>query len=209
MPHKNVIREFLPDRSYHVYNRGVERRLIFLDEQDHYVFLKRLELMLCDREGMDRKDLPLQPVKSFYGEVELQAFCLMPNHFHLLLHQNSDTGVAEFMRTLSTSYTMYFNKRYERDGSLFQGRYKARLVNNDAYRLHISRYIHLNPLALGRDIERYEYSSLRYYSTQDMAWLNTERVLEDFGSYEKYRDFVLDYATPNQLQNLEENYKLT
>ncbi len=208
MPHRNVIREFANDMSYHVYNRGVERRDIFLDSQDYYVFLNRLKLMLIDRTELDEKDLPRQPIKSFHGEVELLAYCLMPNHFHLLLHQNSDSGISEFMRTLSTSYTMYFNKRYERDGALFQGRYKASRISTDPYRLHISRYIHLNPLALERDIEQYEYSSLRHYATQDATWVSYDKVLVDFQSYKEYLSFTSEYAHIEKLEVLEEQINI-
>lgn len=209
MPHRNVIREFVKDTSYHVYNRGVEQRTIFLDSQDYYVFLRRLEIMLIDRSQIDEKSLPRQPVKSFYGQIELLAYCLMPNHFHLLLHQNSDNDVAEFMRTLSTSYTMYFNKRYERVGALFQGRYKAHRIDNDSYRLHISRYIHLNPIALKRDVESFEYSSLRHFSLRDLSWITYDKVLDDFLSYDDYLKFVLDYAEPEKLQQLEYAYDIT
>lgn len=205
MPSKNVIREFVADTSYHTCNRGVERRLIFLDSQDYNVFLNRLRMMLIDRSELDDDELSRQPVKSFYGEVELLAYCLMPNHFHLLLHQITDNGVAEFMRTLSTSYTMYFNKRYQRVGSLFQGRYKAQRVDNDAYRLYISRYIHLNPVALGRDIEQFEYSSMRHYLHRDVSWIQYDRVIDDFGGYDTYRTFVLDYAQPEALRQFDED----
>lgn len=195
----------MADRTYHVYNRGVEKRTVFNDTQDYGVFLNRLKIMLIDRTELPPSELPRQPIKSFFGDVELLAYCLMPNHFHLLLHQNTDDGIAEFMRTLSTSYTMYFNKRNQRDGSLFQGRYKAKLVNDDAYRLHISRYIHLNPYGIDRDIERFEYSSLRSYKVADMSWIAYDRVLDDFGSYEAYLQFVLDYASPDKFERLAED----
>lgn len=209
MPHRNVLREFLPDRSYHVYNRGVEKRLIFEDEQDYGVFLNRLKLMLSDPDELERReDMPKQPIKSFYGQIELLAYCLMPNHFHLLIHQYDETALSEFMRTLSTSYTMYFNSRYDRVGSLFQGRYKGRLIDNDAYRLHISRYIHLNPLVLGEDIENYPYSSLYYFRTRALRWLSPGKVLEDHSSYQDYLNFVNDYINPDKHRSLREDCSL-
>lgn len=208
MPHRNVIREFTEDTSYHAYNRGVEKRVIFADSQDYNVFLSRLRLMLIDRSRLDEKELPRQPIKSFFGEVELLAYCLMPNHFHLLLHQNTNDGIAEFMRTLSTSYTMYFNKRYERVGALFQGRYKARRVDTDAYRQHISRYIHLNPTAISRDIENFEYSSMRHFRNQEEPWISYDRVLEDFTSYDDYLKFILEYSSPDALEQLKQDYSI-
>ena len=214
MPHRNIIRHYTEDASYHCYNRGVEKRKIFLDEQDYGVFLQRLKLMLANPEGLDKEDVAGRVrVKSFYGEVQLISYCLMPNHFHLLLRQESADAIPEFMRTLSTSYTMYFNKRYDRVGSLFQGRYKARLVDSDPYRLHISRYIHLNPLDLVSrlNLDAYLYSSMRFLREPDLApsWLGAQELLDDFGgSYQKYKKFVYEYAAPDMLEALDEEYSL-
>lgn len=209
MPHKNVIRQFAPDHYYHVYNRGVEKRQIFMDELDYGVFLNRLKQMLINPELLDKHQI-LEHIKSFYGDIELVAYCLMPNHFHLLLYQHSDTAVAEFMRTLSTSYTMYFNARYDRVGSLFQGRYKARLIDNDAYLQHISRYIHLNPLHICPDIEAFDYSSMQFYKTPEKcpSWVMTEKGMLHSTDYAQYRKFVFDYATPESFENIEKLYSL-
>ncbi len=201
------MREFAAESIYHVYNRGVERRMIFMDVQDYYVFLNRLRQLLDDPETL-KADMPdrKERLKSFYGEVELLAFCLMPNHFHLLIYQHTENAIAEFMRALSTSYTMYFNKRYERVGSLFQGRYKARLVDSEPYWQHISRYIHLNPEALGRDCTQYEYSSLHLYSTPNIGWLRPEKVLAEYKSLEEYLTFVNDAS--GHLDSLHQEYSL-
>ncbi len=210
MPHKNVIRHFAPESFYHCYNRGVEQRQTFMDEVDYGVFLNRLKQMLTDPENLNSDEPSSEHIKSFYGDVELLAYCLMPNHFHLLLYQKSERGVSEFMRTLSTSYTMYFNKRYKRVGSLFQGTYKARHVDTESYWLHISRYIHLNPLSLGSGIDTYQYSSMKYYHPNAMrpSWLQPRRVLECFDSYDNYASFVREYAEPKQLSALKQELSL-
>lgn len=213
MPHRNVIRELVADTSYHCYNRGVERRDIFVDEQDYRAFLRRLEVMLTDPEQReDDKPSGRIRLKSFYGVIELNAYCLMPNHFHLLLHQISDDSLVEFMRTLSTSYTMYFNKKYKRAGSLFQGRYKAKRIDNAAYGIHISRYIHLNALTMPGGYKKYEYSSMGYLAEPYIApsWLRGDRVLDDFGGvYERYEEFVEEYASHDEFKQLEDRFDLS
>ncbi len=83
--------------------------------------------------------------EALMGEVQLLAYCLMPNYFHLLFYQVSEDGVTKFMRRLATAYSMYFNNRYNRVGALFQGRFRARLLPTDQYVGHVSRYIHLCP----------------------------------------------------------------
>ncbi|MBP9667712.1 transposase [Candidatus Saccharibacteria bacterium] len=211
MPHKNVIRHFESGATYHCYNRGVEKRIIFNDEQDYGVFLQRLKLMLADPEIISEDYPERQRLKSYYGDIELLSYCLMPNHFHLLLSQKTDHAIPEMMQTLSTSYTMYFNARNDRVGSLFQGRYKASRVDSDAYALHISRYIHLNPYDLPGGFERYLYSSMRYLAEPSTCpeWLNVEKVLENhYDSYEKYRQFVEEYANSDDFEYLEDDFSL-
>lgn len=211
MPGRNIVRQFMEDASYHCYNRGVEKRQIFMDAQDYGVFLNRLKRMLSDPEELRVHNPDRDRLKSFYGDVELIAYCLMPNHFHLLLHQDSKDGIAEFMRTLSTSYTMYFNKRYERVGSLFQGTYKARIVDAESYNMHISRYIHLNPLSGVQPVERYPYSSMLYYKDARLCpdWVKPSRVMELFDdSYDKYAAFVSEYTSIDDFTELHDQYTL-
>ncbi len=188
MPAKNSVKQFVENGYYHLYNRGVEKRDIFLDEQDYAVFLSYLKKYL-DPTGSDPHPLA--------KEVDLLVFCLMPNHFHLLVKQSSLNGITKLVRAVCTNYVMYFNKKYDRIGTLFQGKYKAVLVDNDAYLLHLSRYIHLNP---GSDPKTYNYSSYKYYLGRKNAnWIKTTEVLayfktakrinlKDFFSYESFVD---------------------
>lgn len=158
MPSRFSTKRFILNGYYHLYNRGVEKRNIFMEDQDYAVFLGYLKQYLTLRKGSDP-----QSAKSLANEVELVAFCFMPNHFHLLAKQNTINGITKLMRAICTNYVMYFNKKYDRIGTLFQGKYKGVLVDSDTYLLHLSRYIHLNPFGIGSDSITYPYSSYSYY----------------------------------------------
>lgn len=183
MPSRNVLKDYVPHSYYHVYNRGVEKRVIFKDDQDYEVFLSLLKRYLSPSS---EKDSYGRDGVTFYGEVELLAFCLMPNHFHLLLYVNENPRkMSELLRRVSTSYTMYFNKKYDRVGHLFQGRFKASRIFNDEYLLHISRYIHRNP----SDYYNWQYSSYPYYIKGWSAdWVRPDRIYElyEWGTYEQF-----------------------
>lgn len=209
MPAKNILKIYAPDSYYHVYNRGVDKRTIFQDDLDYRTFLHLLKLYLSAEKKPDsaltRTDLvrprPVQPIND---EVKLVSYCLMPNHFHLLVKQRTETGMTKLLRRVATTYSVYFNTRYSRSGTLFQGRYRAVLVNSEEQLLHLSRYIHLNPAELTRtDLVNYAYSSYPYYLGKKHAdWLNLTPVLSYFHSAAKdinlkginsYRSFVEDY----------------
>ncbi len=194
MPSKNIVREFAEHQYYHVYNRGVEKRKIFLDEQDFTVFLGLLKKYLGEDEPKAKmpRSVNRHRVPKLTDEVRLLTYCLMPNHFHLLLFQYSQDGVQKLMRRVMTGYAMYFNNRYDRVGSLFQGPYKASHITKDSYLLHISRYIHLNPA----EYKSWHYSSYRYFTEQVRApsWLNKTMTLELFDNKEQYLEFVDDYV---------------
>ena len=188
MPSRNMVKEFIPDSYYHVYNRGVEKRVIFLDEQDYTVFLGLLKKYLT---GERQKDSHRHVFKNFKGELILLTYCLMPNHFHLLFYQSTRDAITQLMRRICTGYAMYFNNRYHRVGGLFQGRYKASLIDKDEYLHHISRYIHLNP----DNYTSWPYSSLSsYQGNKQRKWLDTDQILGLFDNDRKaYLDFVADY----------------
>lgn len=209
MPAKNVLKSYVEDGFYHVYNRGVEKRKIFLDDQDYKVFLKGLKLYLDPPKDLPTRKItigdysfqaPAKPLKNYHGEIELLSFCLMPNHFHLLIKQKSRNSIELFMRSLATKYSTYFNKKYDRVGTLFQGPYKAVLVDNDNYLLHLSRYIHLNPV---KDSPLHlAYSSYSEYTQKrETSWVNTKTLLSYFKTARKtnlkdvlsYQSFVEDY----------------
>ncbi len=145
---------------YHAYNRGVEKRVVFLENFDYLRFIHDLY------EFNDSDPSPKLYIPAQFSEVrlpkimenmekkprkllvEILAFCLMPNHFHILLKQKIDGGISQFMQKLGTGYTNYFNQKYTRVGSLFQGKYKAVHIVQENHFLHLPYYIHLNPLDL-------------------------------------------------------------
>ncbi|MBI2798210.1 transposase [Candidatus Saccharibacteria bacterium] len=198
MPSKNVTKQFVEGGYYHAYNRGVEKRNIFLDEMDYRVFISRIVQILSPVSPQAETSIRL---KNYVNEIELVAFCLMPNHFHLLIKQVNRTSMTAFMRTLCTSYSMYFNAKYKRVGRLFQGSYKATQIESGEYITHLSRYIHRNPLVLGFELENYQYSSfnlLRY----PPSWLRHDIVNQSFRSIDEYLEFVLDESqAPDEILN--------
>lgn len=213
MPARNTLKIYIENGFYHIYNRGVEKRIIFEDEQDYKVFLRYIKEVLSplDEQETNTKfimqGLSLQsirrPVKSYYEKVEMLAYCLMPNHFHFLVKQHDKVSLEGLMRSLMTRYSMYFNKKYDRVGSLFQGRYKAVLIENEQYLLHLSRYIHLNPAEYTQDLVGAHSSYADYLGIRNTKWVNAEellsffnqRVLPDFKKINSYRDFVEKYKT--------------
>ena len=201
MPSKYVVREFAKDSVYHVFNRGVEKRVIFQDEQDYHLFLYYLYIYLTPLEKVLRRyhTLPIRLFnKNVAKDVDLLAYCLMPNHFHLLVKQKGTAGVSSFMKQLSNAYTQYFNHKYKRTGGLFEGRYKAIRIPTDELLVHTSRYIHLNPFVadMTKNLESYQHSSYPAYTglTQDIL-ISPEMVLYFFKSPHKYKEFVDDYTS--------------
>ncbi|MFA5773423.1 MAG: transposase [Candidatus Paceibacterota bacterium] len=147
---------------YHIYNRGVEKREIFLDKEDYFYFLKLL--YICN----SKKSIKLRKIEKNFerGEtiVNIGAYCLMPNHFHLLCHEKTENGISVFMKKLLTAYAMYFNKKYERNGVLFQGRFKSEHASTDKYLKYLYAYIHLNPAKLKEP----KWRELKNYNTKDL-----------------------------------------
>jgi putative transposase len=164
MPSKNRIKQYVAGGYYHLYNRGVEKRMVFMDDRDYRTFLSYLKLYLLPAQPWAR------PHKDLSQEVELAAYCLMPNHFHLLVRQSHERGIESLMRCLMVHYVRYFNTRYDRVGSLFQDTYKAVYVIDDRQLQVTKEYIHANPREFMKDPAKYDYSSFRRY-TQAPAWL--------------------------------------
>jgi len=188
MPRRNVIREDAPDSFFHVYARGINKSKIFLDESDYLFFLGLFNRYLSPDEKKNSAGLSYP---NFYNKVDLLAYCLMPNHFHLLVFQRQSHELTACMQSIMTSYSRFFNTKYKRTGPLFESRFRASLISDDIYLEHISRYIHLNP----RDWEDYEYSSLPYYLQRAQeSWLRPDRILAEFRGPNDYKQFVSDYV---------------
>lgn len=189
---------------------------IFLDKQDYAVFLSYLRayLMPKDIQGLTRlwrsldstiwqKDEAFKQLKinNFHKRITLIAYCLMPNHFHLLIKQEGERDLELFMRSFMTRYTQYFNSRYKRVGPVYQGRYKAVLVSNEEQLFYLSRYIHRNPINLeDRDDKAFDQillqpsSYLVYLGKVKQEWVKPEVILGVFSKtgFNSYQSFIED-----------------
>lgn len=143
---------------YHALNRGVDKRKIFLDDQDYLRFIHDL-YEFNDKEWANNgtylfrkyKDIACPYIRSNKKRnliVDIYAFCLMPNHYHLLLSPRIEGGISLFLKKVNMGYAKYFNEKYERSGALFQGRFKSKLITEDSHFMHLPYYIHCNPLDL-------------------------------------------------------------
>ncbi len=208
MPAKNSQKLYVKKGYYHLYNRGVEKRNLFQDAQDYGVFLSYLKdyLMPKDETSLrlrladpavpwSEKDKILKALhlNNFSDEITLLCYCLMPNHFHFMVHQNSAETIDRFTNSLGTRYTMYFNKKYKRVGPLYQGVYKAVLIESDEHLLHLSRYIHRNPLALQgvalQTLSQQPSSYADYIGERKIAWVHPESILDHFSSSSPQRSY--------------------
>ncbi len=226
---------FVNEEIYHIYNRSVETRDIFSDDEDRFRFIhdlfefndeapavnlyyKKSSLQFQSYEAKLRK-IEREPRKIL---VDILVFCLMPNHFHLLLRQIKENGIPEFMHKLGTGYTNYFNQKYKRSGSLFQGTYKAVLVEKDAHFIHLPYYIHSNSLDIKfpewreREIknykevmeflENYRWSSFPDYIGKKNFPSVTQRefLLDFFGGSEQYKKDTVKWLKEMDLEEIKD-----
>lgn len=193
MPSKNIIKEYSQNSYYHIYSRGANKQKLFNVDADYKHFLKLFERYLSEGE-MVTSTGEIYP--SYFGEIEIISYCLMPNHFHLLIYQTEAQYIEKFMRSVMTSYSRYFNLKYKHTGPVFESRYKAVRIDNEFYLQHITRYIHLNP----RLWQRHKYSSLKYYRDGcEPDWLSDSKVLELFSSRQEYLEYITDYEETNSI----------
>lgn len=210
VPSKYLVRNFEEHSYYHIFNRGVEKRKIFLDTKDFKIFIYYLFVYLKSLKDVLNiyPSLPLRlQSKNLASEVTLISYCLMTNHFHLLLKQTTKDGVSRLMKQITNAYTEYFNKKYARVGSLLQGPFKAVKITTDEQLIHLTRYIHLNPLigSIVNNLEDYPWSSYKSFITGKEADLcDKQIILHRFNSTSDYEKFVLDQANYTKgLQKLE------
>ncbi|MFC1756585.1 transposase [Patescibacteria group bacterium] len=201
--------QFANNHFYHVFNRGTDKRKVFMDDKDYHRFLfslrdfndKNSSINLFRRisvsEGAVSVGSPTshivkkedrESVVKFYGS------CLMPNHFHLILEQLEDGGISSFMQKLGTGYTNYFNQKYERSGVLFQGKFKAVLIDKDEYLNYLKQYIYLNPLDLFEP--RWKEEGLK-------DWRKAKKFLEEYKwtplkNYDEYEEFLKSCKTKSK-----------
>jgi len=194
MPGRNLEKVYLNDSFYHVYNRGLNKQDIFKDETDYGVFLNLLKRTLGEEIQKDNKQ---REYPNFYDDLELLSYCLIPNHFHLLIRtKDKPKLLPEFMRSVMTAYVMYFNKKTDRKGRLFEQHYRAVRIDSDEQLWHISRYIHLNALDVGESYKNYPYSSIGYFTGDKSSdWVRADEIIDMFReANQDYLAFLEDYV---------------
>lgn len=207
---------FSEGEYYHIYNRGVEKRKIFLDEYDRQRFVRLLYLANgTEPYKFDRlRNKKFEDIQRGKSLVAIGAYVLMPNHFHLLVKEVIENGISMFMEKLTTGYSSYFNKKYQRVGPLFLGVYKGEYITRDEHLKYLLAYIHLNPIKLtdsqwkekglrdltkSRDfLTQYKYSSYPDYcgvEREEQGILSLEHFPKYFNSKLDFKDFVDDWLT--------------
>ncbi len=193
--------KFAPGEIYHIFTRGVEKRDIFLSNLDRQRFLALLIHCLPTGEIVSFSNAQKLKQKSQFpaegkGLVDLLCYCLMDNHLHLLLKENSEGGISLYMQRLLKSYAKYFNAKNNRSGSLFVNPFKAVLVTNDEQFLQVSRYIHLNPYVAHMIHTPFDYpwSSLGVYVTSSASVLAHSSLIKGIISVSEYKKFILDMS---------------
>ena len=182
-------KKFGAGEYYHVYNRGNAKQKIFIDDQDFSFFLFKLRQNLFPSIEHKFRTPPLPK-----GSFSLISYCLMPNHFHFLIKQNSDIPITKLLLRVCTSYSIYFNKKYERVGHLFQDQYKLVLVDNDSYLNWLSAYIHQNPSVAGlvKHPVDYQWSSYcDFVGVRRDDLCEKDVVLDRFKNKSDFEQFVL------------------
>ncbi len=206
---------FVEGEYFHIYNRGNSKQKIFHDKQDYLYFLLILfisnNVNNFDLNNFSKKENAFN-VKRSKEIVAIGAYCLMPNHFHVLITQIEDGGISKFMQKLSTAYAMYYNKKYKRTGSLFEGKFKAEHVDTDVYLKYIFSYIHLNPIKLIYPkwkkegitnkkealhyLDSYEYSSYRDFLGKDRKYkniINIKPFPQYFSKKNSFQKEIMDW----------------
>ena len=205
---KRDYKEFSCGSFTHIYNRGNNKENIFYDDQDYRAFLFRLGLVLGVKpEELQKEDDLMIPnsrirIDSKENLFKLHSFCLMPNHFHLLIEQCSDTPISKLISQLCTSYAMFFNKKYNRVGHVFQDKFKSVLIEDDPQLMWTSSYIHMNPVkdGLTNSPEKYNWSSFKdFIQKRDLPILDKELLLSLLGSESFEKETLAYFSNKNEM----------
>ena len=194
---------FISGQYYHVYNRGVDKRTVFLRYGHYRRFTATIDTILNTGSATIRPHY--NQSLALKSKVSIVAYCLMPNHYHFLLKQLTDEGITEFMHKLDTSYTKYINLNVHRTGRLFENTFKAKQIDDDASFLHVARYIHLNPVIahLVSDCELWPWSSyLETIGLRDEEFCSVDDIFQYFpkeNPNHAYKTFVADQLAYSQL----------
>jgi REP element-mobilizing transposase RayT len=193
--------EFINGEYYHVFNRGVDKRIIFNTNEQQHFFFRRLDLLnttntskLIANQRSKRKDKEI--IAAGEKLVDIVAYCLLPNHFHLLLRQKVDNGISQFMQRLGTSYTKFFNQQEKRSGSLFQGKFKATHLSGEFTLPTVSAYVNLNYKHHQIDVKKHLVkSSIFEYLNEEMgkcicSRVEIDNIINEVGSLSDYKLFI-------------------
>jgi REP element-mobilizing transposase RayT len=194
MPSRKV--NLVEGEYYHIYNRGVDKRNIFLNELDLKRFLQSME------EFNTKNPIGSLYENSFVKQlggrtsklVNFVAFCLNPNHYHFIITPLTEKGIEKFMQRLGTGYTMYFNEKQKRTGSLFQGKFKSKHINSNEYLLQASSYVNLNNYDKNGIIKKSLNSSswLEYTQSTNTNFCEKSIILDQFKSKKEYEKIALE-----------------
>lgn len=202
-------KKFTPGNIFHIYNRGNNKEKIFFDDQDYRAFLFRLGLSLgITEEELNKEKLTAMPYsririidmnKKYF---KIHAFCLMPNHFHLLIEQLGDVSISKLISKLCTSYSKYINKKYIRVGHIFQDKFKAVLMETNPQLMWTSAYIHMNAVKDGlvKHPKNYQWSSYNDYAeNRNLPIVSKELLLGTFGDQKEFIKQTLIYDVKDGL----------
>lgn len=193
---------FQNEEYYHIYNRGTDKRRIFMSQYDINRFLKCMDVFNSIEPvgSLWLYNLGDEQKKKAKKLVDIIAYCLNPNHYHFILKQNTDGGITEFMKRLNGGYTMYFNLKSKRSGSLFQGRFKSKHIGDNDYLLRVSAYVNLNDRVHQlRGSTSQLRSSWDEYKTNVKFLCDTQIILSQFKNKKEYEKFALE-ALPQMIQ---------
>jgi REP element-mobilizing transposase RayT len=186
-------KDYAAGTYHHLTSHAIGSENCFRSARDYALFLRLLNARLTPEPVIDEYR---KPIRSYHGEIELVAFCLMRNHIHLLIKQIVERAMASFMDSLLTSYAMRFNNRHERVGPLFMHPYSDRPVPEQDQLRHVAEYIHLNPFRKGVDPFNYRWSSHRYFAGLASAdWCNSDEGVRYFGGRGGYLRRMHDATT--------------
>lgn len=198
MPSQYTTRNFVSGGTYHIYNKSSDNKILFKDETDYKTFLFYLFIYLQPLKTVLKvyENLPFRlQIKNLHKEIDCLAFCLMPDHFHILLKQTSEDAIPKLMKQVTNAYTEYYNKKYNTQGPLLRGRYKAVTIEKDQQILQLARYIHLHPVIvkLTKNANEYQWSSMREYENKATEAICNKRIILSYYSSEKaHSSFVND-----------------
>lgn len=191
---------FIPGEFYHIYNRGVDKRDVFMDDDDLSRFLQSMRVFNtiepCGSIYEQCRNLKNDVHPSSDPLVRIVCYCLNPNHYHLLLEEVVENGISEFMKRMGGGYTKYFNEKYERSGSLFQGRFKSVHIGSDSYLKTLSAYINLNNLVHKITSKFFRSSWVEYVKHDSTQKVKIEKVcskriiLDSFSNINEYEKFA-------------------